>query len=152
MHILKNKMKNIISYKYLTWLCATACIIYLIIIFLQEQSLKTSKIEDERKDKYISLWIIFYKIKRNNLLKEQLEYLVKNILDLTSRPLHFNFLVDQESEPVVKNIFDDELKNRSMDVIQTFFDIRNYENVITEIYKSLMDYFSKKRKKIIIIE
>lgn len=145
-----SKYSNVkVYWKYFIWFCVITVLIYSICTISKRSRTQRYFTENENKEKYINLWFVFHRINVNNLLEGQLRYMVKNILDLTSSSIHLHVIVDENSSPIAKDILDNEIKNRTTDVIYTLFNAHDYINVTKEIYDTMKDFFSVGGKRII---
>lgn len=91
-----------------------------------------------------NIWLIFTKVTNKSSLTFKFSNLIINLLNVSSVPLEFNVIVDEQSRVIAENKFY-QLQQKTNKALQfKFYDVANCTSQIVDIVASMAPYFSSK--------
>lgn len=94
-------------------------------------------------DEY-NIWLIFTKVTNKSSLTFKFNNLISNLLNVSSVPLEFNVIVDDQSRVVAEEKFN-QLQHKTNKALQfKFYDVANCTSKIVDIVAAMTPFFSSK--------
>lgn len=95
-------------------------------------------------EELFNVWLIFTKAKEKSPLTYKFKSLLQNILNVTSVPLQFHIIVDENSKKVVRNFMNETSGALNLSIKYHCYDVKKAAFLIQDIVSVMTPHFSSK--------